>query len=450
MLRSWMIAGLALFVVASGFGQAWRTSYESGLKAAREARWLEAREAFKAAAAARPDDQAGPTSLPGPVTEQRRWRDGAPYSPNFLAAYSAYRQGLASSSSQEQASLLRTSAAEFEALLAKGQYSRPTFYFLRSIYTRLADTPARQKVEATYVQVANKANFRVDLEAVTPEDQAQINQTFQETETNPVIRPGQQGETVKPDPAGNPPIIAPPMGAVPIVENKYALIIANTDSAISGNSVPFAAEDANVLKEALTTGAGYPEPNVSVISNATAAQMQDAANALAAKIGDGATVFIYFGGVGSHLDGKDYLAGVNTAAATDSSTMLAKFELFKPFITKGAQIFAFFETNRPVMSGGSYFGMEAPLIGAVSQVYATLRGESVYSMVREGKQIGIFADSMAGVMYELKSNRIPIVEYAWQLFYRMRRGSTGGTGGGSGRQTPTLPIRSNMASDARF
>ena len=44
---------------------------------------------FQQAAAYRPEDVAVATTLPGPVTEPRRWRNGSPYSPNFLAAYAA-------------------------------------------------------------------------------------------------------------------------------------------------------------------------------------------------------------------------------------------------------------------------------------------------------------------------------------------------------------------------
>ena len=53
------------------------------------------------------------------------------------------------------------------------------------------------------------------------------------------------------------------------------------------------------------------------------------------------------------------------------------------------------------------------------------------------------------VANDLKSNRIPILEFGWQVFYKMKRGGSGTTGGGS-RQTPTLPVLTNMASDARF
>jgi hypothetical protein len=80
---------------------------------------------------------------------------------------------------------------------------------------------------------------------------------------------------------------------------------------------------------------------------------------------------------------------------------------------------------------------------------STMPGSEVASMVRDGRATGVFTDAMAGVMSDLRSNSLPVLEFAWQVFYRVRRGDTGLTGGGS-RQTPTLPVFHNIAADARF
>src|SRR5687768_416363 len=156
MLRSWTICSLILSLVATSFAQSWRTAYENGIRFSRDARWAEAREAYKSATSFRPDDQSGPTSLPGPVTEQRLWRDGAPYSPNFLAAYSAYKQALGTTSSEEQVALWRAAASEFEAILAKKQHSKETYFFLNETYTKLNDPAGRQRMQAAFQSSGGK------------------------------------------------------------------------------------------------------------------------------------------------------------------------------------------------------------------------------------------------------------------------------------------------------
>src|SRR4051812_26162087 len=110
-------------------GQAWTGVYEKGLQAAKSKNWAEARTQFQKAVAFRPEDVATPTTLPGPVTEQRQWRNGAPYSPNFLAAYAGMKQA-ETLSGDDAGTLFKTVADEFEALLAKNENSRETFYFL--------------------------------------------------------------------------------------------------------------------------------------------------------------------------------------------------------------------------------------------------------------------------------------------------------------------------------
>src|SRR5579885_2818833 len=101
LFRSGMICLVALLAgVASS--QSWNAAYDAGLRAARAEQWAEARKDFQQAAAYRPEDVSAATVLPGPPTEQRRWRNGAPYSPNFLAAYSEYKiaQGTSDASAQ--------------------------------------------------------------------------------------------------------------------------------------------------------------------------------------------------------------------------------------------------------------------------------------------------------------------------------------------------------------
>lgn len=443
---SWLIGFAVIAAIASA--QTWMSAYEDGLAKARRGEWSEARASFKQAIAYRAEDFAKATNLPGPATERRVWRSGAPYSPNFLAAYAGFRWAQTQSESSERTQLLNAVASEFEALIAKKQYSYETFYFLNITYSMLNDSGRRIKLEEQFGQLAGQMAWKVDTEVVSPEEVAAIAQMAGRDVSEPVVTnpAGDPPRTV--GNTSNPPMISTAGARVAVVPTKYALIIGNSETRLESLGVPFASDDAQFVRESLMTNAGYGESNIDLVLNATREQMLSSARALADRLPEGATVLIFYSGPGANLDGKDYLAGVDTASATDSSTMLAKAELYKLFMAKGARIFAFFQVHRPITSG-RYFGMEVPIVGSIAQMQATIPGDMVQSYVKGGKTRGLFADAMAGAMAEFKSNRIPIQEFGWQVFNYIRKGDTG-TQAGSSRQTPTLPYLTNMAKDARF
>jgi Caspase domain len=238
------------------------------------------------------------------------------------------------------------------------------------------------------------------------------------------------------------------LGAVPAMGDKYAIIIGNSESKTPDGALPFAADDAQAVRQSLITDGGYLDQNIEVVINATAAQIAATVNALSSRVPDKGTVFIYFTGFGTNIDGKDYLAGVDTDASSDSSSMISKDDLYRAFMLKGARIFAFYQANRPIVDG-HYFGSEVPLVGSISQMQATLPGESIYSINANGKQVGLFTNGFVSAMKDIRSNRTPILDFGWAVFYKLRRGDTG-TSGGSSNQSPSLPVPINMASDARF
>lgn len=456
-LRLLTILSLVLSI-STAMAQSWSQAYEQALAAARAGDWAQAREGFRQAAAFRTDDVSGPTFLPGPATERRRWRDGAPYSPNFLAAYAGYRIATADNNSETRAEMFRAVAQELEVLLAKGQNSAEAFYFLISAYSNLADTAKRMDAEQRFAANVGKLNWRVDTEVVAPQEIAAISQMVQAQTAAPGVPGVDPSTTATPLPTvGN---VAPGPPTAPMagpsftgarvtpVTNKFALLIGNSASRLGTQAVPFATDSVQVVREALLTHAGYAEQNIDVILNATAAEIAAGVRALADRVPEGATVFIFFSGVGVNVDGRDYLAGVDTELSTDTSSMFAKNDLFRPFVTKGARIFSFFESNREIVAG-RYFGMEIPLVGSISQAQATIPGESVFSTLFGGREVGMYALALSTALRELRSNRIPISEFGWQLFYAIRRGGSG-IMGGSSRQTPTLPVLTNMANDARF
>jgi hypothetical protein len=430
------ILGLAL--ASTGFAQAWATAYDTGLKAAKAGNWAEARKAFQQAKSNRPEDVAGATMLPGPVTEQRKWRGGAPYSPNFLSAYCLYREGLGVKDRQDS---LKKAAEEFESLVAKKQAGRETVYFLGVTYGKLGANDKRQALSSKELN----GGWKVDTEAVSPEELAQIGSAASSSSSGPgivqVVDAGQLGG-VQQAPANT------AAGIVPIASKKFALIIANGENKLGGFQLAHAAEDARLMRDSITASAGYDPANVEVVINATAEQIKKVATALASRMPQEGTLFLFFTGAGTNIEGKDYLAGVDTEIVTDTSTMLAKIDLYKPFVEKGTSVFSFYQVPRPVFNG-RFFGSEEPRFGRVSQMQSTTPGESVYAVFKDGKTTGVFAAAMSQVFSELHSNAIPITEFGWQVFYKIRRGGTGDSGGGS-RQTPTLPVLLLLASNARF
>ncbi len=447
-LRSWMIALFALCVAVAG-AQSWMSEYDKGLDAAKKGEWVAARAAFQQAVAYRPEDTDKPTTLPGPVTEVRRWRNGAAYSPNFLAAYSAYRQGMGDKD-EARATSLSQSASELEMLIEKGQTSREAFYFLNSIYTALGNSAKRTALEAKFSALGGKAAWKVDSEVIAPEEIAQINNIGAKPAGPVVTRPGAPNEPTKP--ATNAPAgggsLSPLVGPVAPIANKYALIIGNGDSRMKDLALPYAADDAQQLREALVTNAGYPEQNIDLVLNATAAQIMKSAEALSQRVDEDAIVLIYFSGVGVNVAGKDFLAGIDTESSMDTGSMVAKAKLFDLFLSKGASVFSFFQAHRPI-NNGLYFGKEIPVVIGLAQMQATIPGDVVYSYIKNGKAVGLFTSAIIRVVNEQRSNQLPILDFGWQVFNKMRRGDSGTTGGSS-HQTCTLPVLTNLASDARF
>ena len=437
-----------LFVAAlssSGSAQTWSRAYERGLQEARAGRWAEAREAFQQAVAARPEDQSAPTVLPGPSTERKLWRDGAAYSPNFLAAYSLYRQALKTADPIDSTNQLKTAAGEFETLVAKKQFSEEAFFFLDVIYTRLGDATKRQVTSDLLAK--QKTDFKIDREPIAPEEIAAIGAR---TSGTPVVQGNPTGgPVVTPGaPFGSGPTVSVNDSVAPL-NDKFALVVGQGESHLSGGLVPFANTDAESVRDALVNFAGYPAANVQLLQNVTAAQIMAAAKAIAAKTDDKSTILIYYAGAGINLGGKDYLAGKDTESGSDIASMVALSDLLGTFARSGARVFAFYEVNRTMDAKHGYFGKEVANIGSLAQVQSTRPGDTVRATYRNNQAIGIFTNAFVLSLANIRSNRIPIFAFTNLIVDAMRRGTTGLYGGGN-TQTCTLPQLTNLAIDAKF
>lgn len=451
----------ALFVLSAGLAsaQGWSESYGKALDAISKSDWAAAETAFTDSIALRPDDQSNPTNLPGPVTDPRKWRDGAPYSPNFGVAYCGYRQALALQGSDRDNALAEV-AKKLEALLMRKQTSAEAVYLLNQIYSRTRDIQRLDALKTIVDADSDAYKWKVDSAILTPEERAAV--------ANLMPKPANQGtgsaqgtgtgpkttiiKAENLNNAGNPTttsIGSPPAqgelttiaGRVPARAEKYALVIGNSESMMADAKLEFAASDAVLIRDTLVQHAGYLEENIDVVVNATAAQIMASAKAIAERMPQDGTLFLYFTGAGYNIGGKDYIAGIDADSVSDSIHMVAVSDVYKLFIAKGTSIFAFTQAERPVASG-LYFGKETPLYGRVSQAHATIPGEKVYSLVTGGKTVGAYTQAVVDILTDFRSNQVPITEFVWQVFYRMRRGG--------GPQTPTLPVLTVMSADARF
>ena len=446
-----LAALISVLIATTGaiHAQAWKDSYDKALSAAKIQDWAGARAAFMEAIAVRPEDQASATLLPGPVSEPNKWRGGAPYSPNFGAAYSSFKLAMKATEAEKKG-FLEQAATGFEGLVAKGQLAPATLYFLNSSYEMLNAVEKQrelaQKLKPPYA-------WKVDQEFMTPEETGTINSIMMgEVASDPSA--ANQGAGSGPKTFVIDPITkalttsSGIIGAVPVVQTKFALIIGNSETQMSSGAIPYAASDAMIVRDSLTQNAGYSDKNVDVVSNGTADQIRQVAKALVERMPENGVLLIYYTGVGVNVDGKDYLAGIDAAMSSDTSKMIGKEELFGIFRPKGVQIFSFMQVSRKMVDG-RYFGMEIPNFGIFSMSNATSPGDTISSSVRDGKELGLYTKAFTDVLGEFRSNKVPITEFTWAVFQKMRGGSQVQTGGGS-VQVPSMPILYNLSDSSRF
>lgn len=446
------LASLAtLCAGAASHAQAWKSDYETGITEAKRERWGSAREAFQRAVQKKPLDDTKPTGIPGPITERRFWRNGAPYSANLLAAYSGYRLAAKMEKEEDRTALLGTVAKELETLLDKKTAGSNAVFLLGEIYTALGQLDKRGELQ----QRAVNRDWREDTEIIAPE-QVSITAGAGNAATNPPVNPSTNPPVNPPvNPAIKPttPSATGPgqttLGGVPLMETKFALVIGNANGQLPEMVLPHAVEDATLVKEQLTNYAGYPAANVSTLTNVSAAEIRTAANALAERMPAGATLTIFFAGVASNVNGRDYLAGIGALSIVDTNDMILKEDLYQIFFAKEARIFAFYECHRPSRDSRIFGGTDHPVDGQYAEMYSIYAGGRVPTTFRNGKRLAVFADAFSQTLQFYRTNQIPIGEFAWKLIDFFKTGASG-TSGGSSKLAPTLPIANRLAADAKF
>ncbi len=438
---------LFLTCALASHGQAWKDSYEKALAAAQAGDWAAAKTSFAASIAVRPEDQSNATTLPGPVTEPVKWRNGSPYSPNFGSAYCSFR--LATEAKDDRKNeYLKEASTGFETLIAKGQLSAATLYFLNQSYGMLGMPDKQRELEP---KIAASGTWQVDLAFVKPEEVALFaNQKVNAGGANNPTKAGAGSNAnvtfVKAGSENNAAPTTSLAGRVPVLQNKFALLLGNSQTQMKEGAPEFAASDALAIQESLVQNAGYDDKNVDVVTNATADQMLKAAEALASRIPNEATVVLYFTGIGVNIDGRDYLAGIDAAMTSDTTKMVAKEDLLKAFRAKGAKVFFFCQASRPIKDG-RYFGMETPFIGRMSLGQATSPGGEIFGTVSNNKVMGIYTKAFVDTLAQFRSNQVPIMEFSWSVFKSMQ--GANGDGGGT-QQVPNIPILRYISETTSF
>lgn len=410
------IAALGVSAIAAK----WDSEYMKGLAAAKRGDWVAARQAFLEAISARADDTAKASQVGTSLAERKPWRDGAPYSPNFAAAYCAFKMAANSGNTEERKELLAKAIGEFRALIEKGQESAESLLFLAAALN--ADNRAQEAapVQERLARLDVAKAFKVDREVIEFDDLRILGGILRGTgdvDTAPISLPG----------ADN------PFGIVPALDHKYALLIG-----VSDRGFTFADADVDLLKDSLVKHAGYAEHRVTTLKNPSHAEFSAAVKALAEALPDGGTVFIYFTGPARQdANGRDEVG-------LTGGTWISKHDLYSSFVPKGANIFAFFQVDRKIGSEGRVFGSDLPQVGKIAQSMGAAPGELCNQVAHEGAMHGAYTVGIAQVLAKMRNNRIAIGEFVWAVFDAVRKG----TGGGA--QTPTLPIYIGMTSTSRF
>jgi len=167
-MKTYRLVWTAIFASLGALSQAqvWSASYGDGLRDAAEHKWQDARAAFLDASADRTDDSANPTTL----SDGSKWRDGAPYSPNFLAAFCGIKAGLQMSDPALQNTQLEACANELWALVDRGQVCRETVFYLNWSLNKLGESDRVDALRGKLRKLGSSTQWKVDDTPIDPQE----------------------------------------------------------------------------------------------------------------------------------------------------------------------------------------------------------------------------------------------------------------------------------------
>ncbi|MEP0767617.1 MAG: caspase family protein [Fimbriimonadia bacterium] len=438
-----LVLVLALPAAVSG-QEPWVAPYLEGLKAAKEKDWGTARGAFEAAIAIRAEDSGSQVWFKRGPTQRDLWRGGAPYTPNFAAAYCTYRLAVESGDGAVARSHYEDAAKRLAALLSKEQFAPLIYSLLVASYTAMGDEAKKTEVLSDYAQkrAANLLKVRVDTEFVLPEDLAATKKLNGTPQTG-------SGETTGPKPAV--PSDLATAGPVPFNPLKHAILIGNSRYHGSIGDVPNAINDCYLMRDALTKHAGYDPANVVILAEPTYEEMLAGVQQFAAKLPPGAIVFFFYTGAGrvNTADKVDYLIPNGAPNRDAFSSFVRKNDLLYMFVGKAERTIAVFQVDRLQEPNGMCFGDDLPVGGSIAYVRACMTGERCQTKLTASGINGLWASAAAWVLENrMRGPRIAIESFCWEILDRVLSVNTGARA--ESRQTPLLPNYSLLSQDATF
>jgi tetratricopeptide (TPR) repeat protein len=420
----------------------WVAPYKNALDAAREGDWTAARASFQQAIQHRPEDDTAETWFRTSPTIRTVWRNGAPYSPNFAAAYCAFRAGKESEESGAARGHFETAAKELEALVEKGEFNLSVYYVLAQSYEELGRVGDRNQLiaDAQAKEALGKIRFRIDTAMMLDVDLVAARKLLE-------AEPEAPGDN-------QPDVTAPevPEGIIPYQPDKYAILIGNTRYHGSIEPVPNAVNDCHLLKEALTHHAGYDPAHVTVLEEPTAEEMRAGVQQLAASLPPGATVFLFYAGAGrvNPKDSRDYLIPNGAANRDAFEQFVKKTDLLAFLGERSGHTIAVFEVSRNEENEGQYFGNETPKAGSFAHMNACWTEERCLARTTSRGTYGLWAVAAAWVLEnKMRGPAVNAESFCFEVLNRMLDINTGGAG--ESVQTPMLPGYLNLGqADANF
>jgi len=425
---------------ANGFSQAadepWVLAYSQGLAAAKAGNWTAARAAFQSAAQSRAGDLSGATVFDEGPTRKIQWRKGAPYSPNFGAAYAEYRLAMASSDPAAAKAMYETAAAELNALRQKGGASVAVYYVLQAAYAAAGQSPKQEEVQKELGLKRDQGllTFRVDTEVMTSEDLVAAR-----------TLDGSQGAVTT---VGNQP--ATPGDRIPFNANKYAVLIGVTKYNGYFADVPNAVIDCNMLAESLTKNAGYAPDHILVLAEPTYEQMLTGITNFVSKLPPEATVFFFYAGAGvvNPTDKADYLVPSGVTSATAYETYVKKTDLLAVLAPKANYTIAFFEVDRLADANKNFWGSSRPEYGSFALANACLEGQRSLAQVTSKGWTGLFAAAGTRALNLMRGAKINAKEFIFKVNEEILDQNSSSDRGQS--QTPTLPMNTLLGDETTF
>src|SRR5688572_26549731 len=169
-LLKFLLALSCFTIAASAAAQGWVRPYEEGLRLSKAGAWPEAKAKFEEAIRNRGEDTDKASQVGGSIADRRPWREGAPYSPNFGAAYATFKMAADAPDMGIRKERLSEVITRFRALIDKGQVSQESLLFLAAAYAANEQNREAQAIQDQLNAMEPGTGFKIDQEILDQTD----------------------------------------------------------------------------------------------------------------------------------------------------------------------------------------------------------------------------------------------------------------------------------------